>query len=179
MKNLIYLAIFCLLSFSIAANAQTKTPVPPESKPDLELLCEEADARIQDLQNRVDALTKRLRDLNEATAKSEQDLEKTKKDYIDCERQLLELIGATQQDLEAFRQQLGVLEGRVRQMKQLSNDELADRRAEVVQLEEELNRLRGNRLSVLPEFFDRIIALARDIRGLYRERKVTGYTVGT
>jgi nucleoid-associated protein YgaU len=86
---------------------------------------------------------------------------------------------ATKNDLEAFRQQLGVLEGKVRQMKGLSNDELADRVEEVKALETELNRLRGNKLSCIPEFYDKILSLARDIKGLYREKKITGYTVGT
>jgi len=179
MKNLLYLAIICTLLYSTSAIAQKQTPLPPDSKPDIELTCEEAEARINDMQNKVDALSKRLKDLNDAVTKSSQDLLKVNQDLADCEKEILALIPATEQDVEAFRQRLGVLEGKVRQMQRLSNDELADRRAEVVALENELNELRANRLSVLPEFFDRIVALARDIRGLYREKKVSGYTVGT
>ncbi|MBQ6269954.1 MAG: LysM peptidoglycan-binding domain-containing protein [Bacteroidetes bacterium] len=64
-------------------------------------------------------------------------------------------------------------------MKVLSNDELADRRSDVEALEAELNTLRGNKLAVIPEFYDRILNLAREIKGLYREKKISGYTVGT
>jgi len=178
MKKLLYLAFIGILSVA-SVYAQKNTPPPPESKPDKELTCEEADARIEQIQGRINVLNIRLQEARQEASKSEADLEKITKDLRDCEEEILRLIGATQADLEAFRQRLGVLEGKVRQMKNLSNDVLADRRSEVVALENELNELRGNRLSVLPEFFDKIVSLARDIRGLYREKKIDGYVVGT
>ena len=178
MKKLLYLAIIGILSIA-SVYAQKNTPPPPESKPDLELTCEEADVRIEQIQNRVNALNVKLQEAKQSVSQVETELEKTNKDLIDCEEEILRLIGATKEDLEAFRQRLGVLEGKVRQMKSLSNDVLADRRAEVVALENELNELRGNKLSVIPEFFDKIVSLARDIRGLYREKKIDGYVVGT
>jgi hypothetical protein len=64
-------------------------------------------------------------------------------------------------------------------MQRLSDDQLADRQSEVRELERQLNALRRERVAVLPEFFDRIVALGRDIKGLYREKKVKGYVVGT
>lgn len=159
--------------------AQKKSVLPPESKPDQELTCEEADARIADIQSRIDALQIRLQEVNNGIVKSEEELATINQELIDCEKQILALIGATESDVANFRQRLGVLEGKVRQMKNLSNDELADRKAEVIALENELNELRKNKLSVLPEFYDKIIALARDIKSLYREKKISGYTVGT
>ena len=178
MKKLLYLAIIGILSVA-SVYAQKNTPPPPESKPDSELTCEEADARIGQIQGRINALNTRLQEANAGVSKSEADLEKISKDLVDCEEEILRIIGATREDLEAFRQRLGVLEGKVRQMKNLPNDVLADRRAEVVALENELNELRKNRLSVIPEFFDKIVSLARDIKGLYREKKIDGYVVGT
>lgn len=179
MKNLIKLTLLLFaLSFSLNA-ADEPVPLPPESKPDLELTCEEADARIANLQGRVDAVAKQLAEAKAALVQAEATLAKTKLETADCEKEILTLIGATNADVEAFRQILGVLEGKVRQMKNLSNDELADRRSEVEALEAELNELRTNKLSVIPEFYNKIESLSRDIKGLYREKKVTGYTVGT
>ena len=179
MRKLIYLAIICFLTCNISILAQDKNPLPPESKSDLELTCEEADARIEDIQKRIDALNKRLQELNSSVAKSEDNLKKDTKELLDCEQEVLALIGATEADLESFRQQIGVLEGKIRQMKALSNDVLADRRPEVIVLANELLELRKNKLSVIPEFFDKLVSLCREIRGLYREKKVSGYTVGT
>ena len=178
MKNLLYLALIGILC-ATPLMAQKNTPPPPESKPDLELTCDEANARIEQYQNKIDALNQRLSEAKNGVELTEAELEKVTKELFDCEEEILRLIGATKEDLEAFRQRLGVLEGKVRQMKNLPNDVLADRRAEVVELENELNELRNNRLSVIPEFYDRIIALAKDIRGLYREKKIDGYVVGT
>ena len=178
MKKLLYLTIIGILSVA-SVYAQKNTPPPPESKPDLELTCEEADLRIEQIQGRINTLNVRLNEAKDGVSKAETDLEKITKDYFDCEEEILRLIGATKDDMEAFRQQLGVIEGKVRQMKNLSNDVLADRRADVVALENELNELRKNRLSVIPEFFDKIVSLARDIKGLYREKKIDGYVVGT
>jgi nucleoid-associated protein YgaU len=171
-------AFFMLFSFTLLAQ-KDNIPPPPESKPDLELTCDEADARINAYNLRVEALKKNLEELKAAVAKSETDLSTQSQNLIDCNKEILALIGATESDMNAFRQRLGVLEGKVRQMKNLSNDVLADRRAEVEALEAELNELRANKLSVIPEFFDKIIALAKDIKGLYREKKISGYTVGT
>jgi nucleoid-associated protein YgaU len=174
------LLCFIIISMMCAmtVKAQNNTP-PPESKPDMELTCEEGDARIEQIQKRIDELTKKLQEAKNGVTQSETDLEKTKQELIDCEKEILRLIGKTEADVEAFRQKLGVLEGKVRQMKNLPNDVLADRRTEVEALEAELNELRKDKLSVIPEFFDKIVSIARDIKGLYREKKINGYTVGT
>jgi nucleoid-associated protein YgaU len=97
----------------------------------------------------------------------------------DCQEETLRLLGATDADIAAFRQRLGVIEGKVREMQRLSEDKLLARQDDVKALENELNELRGNKISLIPEFYNKIIALAKDIRGLYREKKITTYTVGT
>lgn len=178
MRKLLYLALIGIISVA-SVYAQKNTLPPPESTPDTELKCDEADARIEQIQSRIDALNRRLQEARDGVTQSEANLQKISQDVLDCEEEILRLIGVTAEDVEAFRQRLGVIEGRVRQMRNLSNDVLADRRAEVVELENELNELRRNRISVIPEFFDKIVSLARDIKGLYRERKIDGYVVGT
>ena len=174
MKKLAIL-LFALLLSSNFVSAQ----LPPSSVPDAELKRKEADARILDFQSRVENLTKELNNMDEKVNQAKAELEKIKSQYKDCRKEILKLVGATDADIDAYRQRVGVLEGKVRQMKGLANDVLADRRSEVEALENELNQLRSNKIGVLPEFYDRIIALGRDIKGLYRERKIKTYTVGT
>jgi nucleoid-associated protein YgaU len=165
--------------FNVSLFAKKNTVPPPDNKPDLELKCDEADLRIKQFEDRVQALTRNLENAKAEVTKAEADIAAQNQRLIDCNNEILRLIGATEQEVELYRQQLGVIEGRVRQMKSLSNDVLADRRSEVQALENELNEMRGNKISVIPEFFDKIVALARDIKGLYREKTTTGYTVGT
>lgn len=174
MKNLLILFTIALIGTSFAF-----AQLPPASKPDAELKKKEAEARILDFKARVDNLTNELKTVEDQVNAAKQELEQIKSQYKDCRKEILALVGATDADVEAFRQRVGVLEGKVRQMKNLSNDALADRRDEVVALENELNQLRSNKISVLPEFYDKLIGLGRDIKGLYREKKITTYTVGT
>lgn len=170
--------LLILVALIICSNF-TMAQLPPSSTPDAELKKKEAEARILDFKARVEALTTELKSIDEQVAAAKAELEQIKAKYKDCRKEILSMVGASDADIDAFRQKVGVLEGKVRQMKGLSNDALAEKRDEVAALENELNQLRSNKISVLPEFYDKIIALGRDIKGLYREKKITTYTVGT
>ncbi len=172
MKKIIYLLLFivaCSLA-TVNSNAQ---------KPDHELTEEEALQRIEEFQFRVGNLTDALEDLDADIIKLEADLESTKLALKECNEALYAMLGVTDEDIIAYRQELGIIEGKIRNMQRLSNDELADRQDEVKALENDLNALRGIKMACLPEFYNKIIAMAKDIRGLYREKKVTTYIVGT
>lgn len=178
MKNLLLIALFGGLTLS--ATAQDQIPPPPESKPDKELTCEEADARILKYKNQNAVLQTNLDGLKADILKAEGDLTTAVSDLKKCNDDIYSLIGANEASVNAFREALGRIEGRVREMQRLSNDQLADRRAEVVQLDNDLRQLATQPIAVLPEFFDKISGLARDIKGLYREHsRPPGYTVGT
>lgn len=156
-------------------------------KPDEQLTREEAKQRIAEFQNIVNDLQSRLQTLDNEIEKLKQDLDQTNKRLNDCLDGYLGLLGInpetgkpfTKEDVENFKQRLGQIEGKVREMQRLSNDELADRRKEVEELEASLNKLRMIKLAILPEFYNKIISLASDIRGLYREKRIRTYTVGT
>lgn len=174
MKNLAIILLFAVL-----AGTNLLAQMPPASKPDLELTEDEATLRIQDYQAKIKDLENQL-----SSIKSEQEDIKSKTADIkrqldDCNEALMKLVGATAADVEAFKQKLGQLEGKVREMQRLSNDELADRRAEVEELERQYMELRQNKISLLPDIYPRMVKLGKDIKGLYREKKITTYTVGT
>ena len=139
MKNLLITLIFVALA--VPAIAQ----MPPAGKPDMELTKKEAELRIQDMQSKVVDLESKLEALKTEQGDVQSRIDQAKKDLEDCKEAILKLIGANAADVEAFKQQLGVLEGKVREMKRLSNDELADRRAEVEDLDRQYMELRKNK----------------------------------
>ncbi len=173
MKKLVYFFIF-IFSCSLAL-----AQLPPSSKPDMELTEEEAALRIQDWQAKVDGLQSQLDMVNTNISSLKKSMDAAKKNLKDCQDAIHGMLGANDADIDAFRQKLGVLEGKVRQMKKMSNDELADSRDKVEALEAQLNALRKNKIALIPEFFNKILTLAKDIKGLYREKKIRSYTVGT
>jgi nucleoid-associated protein YgaU len=171
------LLLIILITFTLGSTFAQQ--MPPASKPDVELTKDEAVLRIKSWIEKVNELENKLKQLQESKTALEAEIEQAKRDLKDCQDALLALLGTNEADLEAFRQKLGQVAGQVREMQKLSNDELADRRSEVEAIENDLNSLRKEKNSLLPEFYNKIIALAKDFKGLYREKKVTTYTVGT
>jgi len=177
MKKLIYL----LLVFVVSANvlfAADDVPAP-DSKADSLLTEKEAVIRINQFLAKVKGLEDQLNSLTTKYNGLKSDLDNTNKALKDCQDEILRLVGATNADLAAFRQKLGVIEAKVRELQRLPDAQLVERQDEVKKLEADLNELRANKIAVLPEFYPKIIQLAKDIRGLYREKKITTYTVGT
>src|SRR5574344_1233565 len=123
MKRFVY--IIMALVFATAANAQVN------NKPDTELTKDEAVVRINEFTLKVQDLTNTLTNLDADIIRLQKELEETVAAIKDCNKSLYDLIGATEADVAAFRQKLGVLEGKVRSMKNLPNDVLAERVEEV------------------------------------------------
>lgn len=174
MKNIIFK--FLVLIF---VSGVTFAQVPDKNLPDTELTKEQAELRINDYQNKVNKLESNLNELNTKLENLKSELDNTNQSLDDCNDELKRLLGVTDADFAAFRQKLGVIEGKVREMQRLNDSQLLARQDEVAQLENDLNDLRKNKISLLPEFYNKIIALAKDIKGLYREKKIDTYTVGT
>lgn len=175
MKNLYLILLIVVIGLASCA----KPVLPPASKPDAELTKGEAELRIEQFELRVQELQNKYNEIAKKADETRANLDQVNKDLEDCHSEILRLIGATKEDVDAFRQKLGVIEAKVRQMQRLNDEQLIARQDEVKQLEADLNELRGNKISLIPEFYNKIISLAKDIRGLYREKKITTYTVGT
>jgi len=148
-------------------------------KPDEELTKDEAIIRIQEFQKNIQDLQASLQGLDGNVESLKKELEATKAKLKECQETYYKILGVTDADIAKFRQTLGVIEGKIRDMRKFSDDELADKKDEIQALENELNTLRGNKITIIREFYDKIISLARDIRSLYREKKIKNYTVGT
>lgn len=174
MKNLLI-----ILLFSVLAGSNLLAQMPPASKPDIELTEDEATLRVQDYQSKIKNLEGQLDAIKTDQADIKAKTADLKKQLDDCNEALNKLVGATAADVEAFKQKLGQLEGKVREMQRLPNDELAGKRAEVEELERQYMELRNNKISLLPDVYPRMVKLGTDIKGLYREKKISTYTVGT
>ena len=172
-------SILLLLAFALPAAAQVKLD---PNKADSLLTEEEAEIRLANWRAKVASLESQrsslLGDVNTEKAK----LETLNKELADCNQAIYDLIGATESDVNNFRERLGRVRTRVNEMKQMSDEDLSKRISEIDVLWNDLNALRKEKIALLPEFYDQIVQLARDIQQLRdRARNFRGnsYTVGT
>ncbi|HPI19239.1 MAG TPA: LysM peptidoglycan-binding domain-containing protein [Candidatus Kapabacteria bacterium] len=170
-KNLILCLLFIFAcSFSNELFAQ---------KQDQELTKDEAVIRIQEFQNKVKTLQEQLANLDGDIEKLQKELEQVIADLKNCKESLYSMIGATPEQVEKYRQQVGVLEGKISAMKRLSDKQLAEKENDILALENEYLALRDNKIALLPDIYNKLVQMGKDIRNLYRTAKVTTYTVGT
>lgn len=98
-----------------------------------------------------------------------------------CRDEIYSLIGATEQDVNNFRERLGRLEGKVREMEGKGVEEQVARRSEILGYQDELNKIRGEKIALLPEFFPKVVDIGDRITRLLNVElpRPKGYTVGT
>lgn len=100
---------------------------------------------------KLSSLSKQKADLTMEAEQLEQDIEKIKNDkealqkYEECMDELYAMVGATKADVENFRNAVNNLNGKI----QRRESPKADR-------QKELDELKKNKISALPEFFDRV-----------------------
>lgn len=167
--------------------AQQQIYVDP-NMPDSLLTKDQAPIRIKLFQEQVADLTAKLGKLDTDSTKLTKELAETRAKLKNCNEHYYSLLKTTDQEIENFKQRLGKLEGKVREMQKLSDEALIEREADIKALEAELNALRKEKIALIPEFYNKILALAQDVKGLYRRRDAgiaakkaakKTYTVGT
>jgi uncharacterized protein YoxC len=131
---------------------------------DQEMTEEEWEAEMNRLRERRESLNNEINTLN-------QDLNNLKQtatqSYEDCMNELFAMVGATRQDVDNFRQAVAELNGRVNR----KEGPKADR-------QKDLDALKSNRISALPEFFDRVHnQMQRSLDAWSDEPQVIEYTV--
>jgi nucleoid-associated protein YgaU len=142
---------------------------------------EEADAKIKslttwvnELKAKQDQLKKDIETLNAKKTLRQTELEK-------CGEDIFSLIGATKEQIEAFKQKLEGVEKKINDLSRLSNKDLFDRKSEIDDVQKGADDLKGSKISLLPLFYDRVQALQGKIDNLKSSLVSTEktYTVGT
>lgn len=170
-----YLIVALIL---MATPVLAQTVVDP-NKPDAELTSEEAAIRITEWRNKVTALQARLDALNAETNAMTAEMTRISESIRECNAGLWALVGATEADVNSFRDRLGRIDARATEMSRMSDAELSPLRREIDSLEMALNGLRREKVALLPEFYNKVIEVAQKIRGLRRTGAAGSYTVGT
>ncbi len=164
--NILLLALILAFTTVTSVNAQ---------KAESEMTCEEYEVLMQEWQLKVQNLEQKLEEISKDLETNKEELASLQQQLKDCNKELYSLLGATLDDIEAFRQRLGKLDGKVRNMERREN-----KQEEIDAVWAELNEIRKNKLALLPEFYNKIVDIARRIKNLkVKEERPTGYTVGT
>jgi uncharacterized protein YoxC len=131
---------------------------------DQEMTEEEWEAEVNRLRERSESLTNEINTLNQDLTNLRQTAVQS---YEDCMNELFAMVGATRQDVDNFRQAVAELNGRVNR----KEGPKADR-------QKDLDALKSNRISALPEFFDRVHnQMQGSLDAWVDEPQVINYTV--
>ncbi len=129
-----------------------------------EMTSDEWEAEMTRLKDKKESLTKEVSSLqNEVN-----NLKATKlQSYEDCVNELYTMVGATKADVDNFRKAVSELDGKVRRKEGPKVDRQTD-----------LDALKMNKISALPEFFDKVHnQMQRSLDSWVEEVKETNYTV--
>lgn len=98
-----------------------------------------------------------------------------------CMDELYTLVGADAQKAAAYAAEISAAEAKANELTRLSDADLVARAGEVDELAATVNKLWENRLSLIPDFWDRLTALNEKVKSLQAvlAAQVKVYTVGT
>jgi nucleoid-associated protein YgaU len=146
-----------------------------------EMTKEQWQQELQSFTKQRDDLAKTLKSLTDQIAAKAAESTKLDDDYKKCMDELYALVGADAQKAAAFRSEIEAAEAKANELTRLSDADLAARAGEVDELGKKLESLWQNKLSLLPEFWDRLTALNEKVKSLKDAlaRQVKVYTVGT
>jgi uncharacterized protein YdcH (DUF465 family) len=129
-----------------------------------EMTKDEWEAEMTRLKDKKESLTKEISALqNEVN-----NLKATKvQSYDDCMNELYSMVGATKADVDNFRKAVNELDGKIRR-----------KEGPKVDRQKDLDALKMNKISALPEFFDKVQnQMQRSLDSWVEEVKETNYTV--
>jgi nucleoid-associated protein YgaU len=125
--------------------------------------------------------TAKLADLTKKLGELQAQSSKLDADYKKCMDELYALVGSDAEKAAAYRAEIEAAENKANELMRLSDADLMARSGEVDQLEAKVKKLWENKLSLIPEFWDRLTALNDKVRSLKSTIAGSGkvYTVGT
>ncbi|MEY5130390.1 MAG: hypothetical protein RL734_457 [Bacteroidota bacterium] len=177
-------SILVLVALTVATPIFAQDPPPDCNSTEAQMKAnkytkDQGDICIKEWEQKVKELQDRLNALNTSIGSLNQNLSDANTSLQTSNNEIAQLLNATQRQIEEFGQRLGVLEGKTRSMKGMNDAQLSEKYDDVSSLENELNKMRGEKIALYPSYFNRIIDLARDIRSLYRTKPTKDYVVGT
>lgn len=146
-----------------------------------EMTEEQALEKIQQLEARSNELKRQSTTLDAQLQDKNTVLKQKQADYEKCVDDLYALVGATRQDYDAYESRLKKLENLISDLLRLSPMELLARKGQVDEAENEYKSLAGNKISLLPAFYDRVNKIGENIKALRDtlSRAEKTYVVGT
>jgi nucleoid-associated protein YgaU len=130
--------------------------------------------QVNDLKARAADATKQVGDMQAQSTKLDADIQK-------CMDELYALVGSNAAEADAYRQQITDAENDANELLRLSDADLLARGGDVDALDARVKKLWENKLSLIPEFWDRLTALNEKVASLKNTIAGSGkvYTVGT
>jgi len=127
-----------------------------------------------DMSAKVKALTDQIAALKDQSSKLDTDIKK-------CMDELYALVGSDASKAEAYGAEIKAAEDKANELLRLSDADLMARSKEVEELDATVKKLWENKLSLIPEFWDRLKALDDKVASLKKTVAGAGktYTVGT
>ncbi|MEK9139029.1 MAG: LysM peptidoglycan-binding domain-containing protein [Bacteroidota bacterium] len=129
---------------------------------------------VNDLKAKVKTLSDKISAMQSQTTKLDADYEK-------CMDELYALVGSDRDKAAAYRAEIEAAENTANELMRLSDADLMARSSEVNDLSAKVKSLWENKLSLVPEFWDRLTALNEKVKSLQSTIAGAGktYTVGT
>ena len=131
-------------------------------------------AQRNDLNAKMKAVNDQITALNQQSTKADDD-------YSKCLDELYALVGSNKGEADSYRSQIDAAENTANELSRLSDADLMARSGDVDALANTVKGLWDNKLSLIPEFYDRLTALNDKVKALQTTLggQVKTYTVGT
>ncbi len=128
-----------------------------------------------------DDMAKRLSDLNTEIGSLQSQSATADESLKKCMDELYALVGSDAEKAAAYRAEIEAAENKANELMRLSDADLMTRSKEVDELAAKVKSLWSNKLSLIPEFWDRLTSLNEKITSLQTTIAGSGkiYTVGT
>lgn len=167
LKNLFVLMLAALLVVSLSVAQEM-------NKEQWQQEINKYNAQLADLQAKAKTLEGQIATGTTQSAKLDED-------YKKCMDELYALVGADADKAAAYRSEIEAAEAKADGLMKLSDADLVEEKDDVDALAATVKGLWGNKLSLIPEFWDRLTALNEKVKSL--QNSVAGqvkiYTVGT
>lgn len=130
-------------------------------------------AKRNELKVKLDKLNFDITALKDQSAKLDNDLQA-------CKDELLQLLGITQAEYDAFFEELARYESRVSELMKMSDEELLKHRREIENMNKRVAEMAKHKIAMVPRHAERIKRLQENIASLMKTlEKEKTYTVGT